>query len=105
MSAQATRVNQLVTAALGLDVEQARWRALTRQISPSDPLPNRLRSIGSAVDVGYLDRKISGDTLKLAIAERTVPIVLIDLRNDDAIVLCRNADDRVHAVLVPAAFL
>ncbi len=101
MSAQATRVNQLVTAALGLDVEQARWRALTRQISPTDPLPNRLRSIGGAVDVGYLDRQISGDTLKLAIAERTVPIVLLDLRNDDAIVLCRNTDDRVHAVLVP----
>ena len=101
MSAQATRVNQLVTAALGLDVEQARWRALTRQISPTDPLPTRLRSIGGAVDVGYLDRQISGDTLKLAIAERTVPIVLVDLRNDDAIVLCRNEDDRVHAVLVP----
>ena len=101
MSAQATRVNQLVTAALGLDVEQARWRTLTRQISPNDPLPNRLRSIGGAIDVGYLDRQISRDTLRLAIAERTVPIVLVDLRNDDAIVLCRNADDRVQAVLVP----
>lgn len=101
MSAQATRVNQLVTTALGLDVEQARWRALTRQILPSDPLPNRLRSIGGAVDVGYLDRQISLETLKLAIKERTVPIVLIDLRNDDAIVLARNAEDRVHALLVP----
>ena len=101
MSAQATRVNQLVTAALGLDVEQARWRALTRQVSVHDPLPNRLRSIGGAVDVGYLDRLISRDTLRLAIAERTVPIVLINTQTDDAIVLCRNAEQRVHAVLVP----
>ncbi|WP_310570241.1 ABC transporter ATP-binding protein [Gemmatimonas sp.] len=101
MSAQATRVNQLVTAALGLDVEQARWRALTRQILSTDPLPNRLRSIGGAVDVGYLDRQISLDTLKLAIAERTVPIVLVDVRNDDAIVVCRDASDRVQALLVP----
>lgn len=100
MPAQATRVNQLVTAALGLDVEQARWRALTRQILPSDPLPHRLRSIGGAVDVGYLDRQISHDTLRLAIAERTVPIILMDLRNDDVIVLCRNDDDRVQALLV-----
>ena len=100
MPAQATRVNQLVTAALGLDVEQARWRALTRQILPSDPLPHRLRSIGGAVDVGYLDRQISHDTLRLAIAERTVPILLMDLRNDDVIVLCRNDDDRVQALLV-----
>ncbi len=101
MSAQATRVNQLVTAALGLDVEQARWRALSRQISPDDPLPQRLRSIGGAVDVGYLDRQISLDTLRLAIAERTVPIILIDRRNDDAIVLCRNDDDEVQALLIP----
>ena len=100
MPAQATRVNQLVTAALGLDVEQARWRALTRQILPSDPLPHRLRSIGGAVDVGYLDRQISHDTLRLAIAERTVPILLMDLRNEDVIVLCRNDDDRVQALLV-----
>ncbi|WP_373060670.1 peptidase domain-containing ABC transporter [Gemmatimonas sp.] len=100
MSAQATRVNQLVTAALGLEVEQARWRALTRQVSPNDPLPTRLRSVGGAVDVGYLDRQISRDTLRLAIAERTVPIVLLDLRNDDAIVLCRNDDDGVQALLV-----
>ncbi len=100
MPAQATRVNQLVTAALGLDVEQARWRALTRQILPSDPLPHRLRSIGGAVDVGYLDRQISHDTLRLAIAERTVPILLMDLRNDEVIVLCRNDDDRVQALLV-----
>ncbi|WP_411278533.1 peptidase domain-containing ABC transporter [Gemmatimonas sp.] len=101
MPAQATRVNQLVTAALGLDVEQARWRALTRQISPTDALPNRLRSIGGAVDVGYLDRQLSHDTLRLAIAQRTVPIILIDPRNDDAIVLCRNDDDRVQALVVP----
>ncbi len=100
MPAQATRVNQLVTAALGLEVEQARWRALTRQILPSDPLPHRLRSIGGAVDVGYLDRQISHDTLRLAIAERTVPILLMDLRNDDVIVLCRNDSDRVQALLV-----
>ena len=100
MPAQATRVNQLVTAALGLDVEQARWRALTRQILPSDPLPQRLRSIGGAVDVGYLDRQISHDTLRLAIAEGTVPILLMDLRNDDVIVLCRNDSDRVQALLV-----
>ena len=100
MPAQATRVNQLVTAALGLEVEQARWRALTRQILPSDPLPHRLRSIGGAVDVGYLDRQISHDTLRLAIAEGTVPILLMDLRNDDVIVLCRNDSDRVQALLV-----
>ncbi len=100
MSAQATRVNQLVTAALGLDVEQARWRALTRQISPDDSLPSRLRSIGGAVDVGYLDRQISGETLRLAIAERTVPIVLIDQRSEDAVVLCLNDDNEVQALLV-----
>ena len=101
MSAQATRVNQLITEALGLDVEQARWRTLTRQISPTDPLPTRLRSIGGAVDVGYLDRQISRDTLRLAISEGTVPIVLVNPTNDDAIVLCRNGEDRVHALLVP----
>ncbi len=101
MSAQATRVNQLVTAALGLDVEQGRWRALTRQISPDDPLPNRIRSIGGAVDVGYLDRQITRETLRLAIAERSVPIILVDLRNDDAIVLCLTDDDKVQALLVP----
>ncbi len=101
MSAQATRVNQLVSAALGLDVEQGRWRALTRQISPDDPLPVRVRSIGGAVDVGYLDRSITHDTLRLAIAEGTVPIVLLDVLHDDAIVLCRNEEEEVHAVLVP----
>jgi ABC-type bacteriocin/lantibiotic exporter with double-glycine peptidase domain len=101
MSAQATRVNQLVSAALGLDVEQGRWRALTRQIAPDDPLPVRLRSIGGAVDIGYLDRSIRHDTLRLAIAEGTVPIVLLDVLHDDAIVLCRNEEEEVHAVLVP----
>jgi ABC-type bacteriocin/lantibiotic exporter with double-glycine peptidase domain len=101
MSAQATRVNQLVAAELALDVEQARWRALTRQISATDPLANRIRSIGGAVDIGYLDRQISRETLALAIAERSLPIVLLDLRTDDAIVLCRDADDHVQAVRVP----
>ncbi len=101
MSAQATRVNQLVTAALGLDVEQARWRALTRQILSSDSLPNRLRSIGGAVDVGYLDRDLTRDSLRLAITEKHVPLVLISASGNDAVVLCKNGDDKVHAVLVP----
>jgi ABC-type bacteriocin/lantibiotic exporter with double-glycine peptidase domain len=101
MSAQATRVNQLVSAALGLDVDQARWRALTRQVLVTDPLASRLRSIGGAVDIGYLDRTLDRGTLGVAIAGGFVPLVLISTRNDDAVVLCRNSEDTVHAVVVP----
>ena len=54
MSAQATRVNQLISESFGLDVEQSRWRTLTRQISPNTPVAGRIRSIGGAVDLGYL---------------------------------------------------
>ena len=38
MSAQATRVNQIVSLALGLEVEAGSWRALTRQVNVQDPL-------------------------------------------------------------------
>lgn len=101
MSAQATRVNQLITAALGLDVEQARWRALTRQIDPSDALPSRIRSIGGAIDVGYLDRRLTDDAVRAAIADGTVPLVMLSADGSEAIVLCRDKAGDVYAVLVP----
>lgn len=101
MSVQATRVNQLVSAALGLDVDQARWRALTRQVLVTDPLASRLRSIGGAVDVGYLDRTLDRETLGVAIAGGFVPLVLTSTRNEGAVVLCRNREDTVYAVMVP----
>jgi hypothetical protein len=91
MSAQATRVNQLVTASLGLDVEQSRWRALTRQISQQDPLAGRLRSVGGAVDVGYLDRALSLDEVRRAVSERQAPLVLLSA--DDATAVVFQADD------------
>lgn len=100
MSAQASRVNQLVAEALGLDVDQARWRALSRQVSPQDPLGSRLRSVGGAVDIGYLDRSLAADDIRRAIAERQVPLVLLDEARDEAIVLTRSGDSRVQARLI-----
>jgi ABC-type bacteriocin/lantibiotic exporter with double-glycine peptidase domain len=101
MSAQATRINQLVTEALGLDVEQARWRALTRQIASADPLPLRVRSIGGAVDVGYLDRTVSLTDIRRVIAERQIPLVLLTASGEDAIVLTSRSDENaVEAVVV-----
>lgn len=100
MSAQASRVNQLIVEALGLDVDQARWRALARQVSPQDPLAGRLRSVGGAVDIGYLDRALVADDLRRAIAERQVPLVLLDEAREEAIVLLRHGDNRVQARLV-----
>lgn len=97
MSAQATRVNQLVSEALGLDVDQARWRALTRQVSGQDPLAGRLRSIGGAVDVAYLDRELSRDEVRAAIEQRQLPLVLLTPDGDDAIVLYRDDADAVCA--------
>ncbi len=94
------RVNQLVTTALGLDVDQARWRALTRQISEGDPLPVKLRSIGGAVDVGYLDRTISHDTLRLAIAEQSLPLLLLSADGTIAIVVTVSDSRRVVATVV-----
>jgi ABC-type bacteriocin/lantibiotic exporter with double-glycine peptidase domain len=87
MSAQATRVNQLISESLGLEVDQARWRALTRQVSQQDPLAGRLRSIGGAVDVGYLDRQLSPDEVRLAIVGRQLPLVLLSVDGEEALVL------------------
>ncbi len=101
MSAQATRVNQLVTASLGLDVEQSRWRALSRQISQQDPLAGRLRSVGGAVDVGYLDRELSPEDVRRAITEGELPLVLLSHDDADVIVLHRKeAGDQTQATLV-----
>jgi ABC-type bacteriocin/lantibiotic exporter with double-glycine peptidase domain len=100
MSAQASRVNQLVADALGLEVDQARWRALARQVSSQDPLAGRLRSVGGAVDIGYLDRSLAADDIRRAIAERQVPLVLLDEGRDEAIVLTRQGDARVQARLI-----
>ncbi len=104
MSAQATRVNQLVSHALGLDVDQSRWRVLTRQIDPSATLAARIRSIGGAVDIGYLDRELSRDVLQRALRERTTPLVLLPVAKGaseaDAIVLRTTAEKVVEAVIV-----
>jgi ABC-type bacteriocin/lantibiotic exporter with double-glycine peptidase domain len=100
MSAQASRVNQLVTESLGLDVDQARWRALARQVSVTDPLPGRVRSVGGAVDVGYLDRTLSADDIRRAIADAQLPLVLLDPAGNEAIVLTRNREDRVQARVI-----
>lgn len=101
MSAQATRVNQLISEALGLDVDQARWRALTRQVSPQDPLAGRLRSVGGAVDVGYLDRQLSRSELRQAIAERQLPLVLPAANDQDVAVLYAAGDGQVRAIMIP----
>jgi len=86
MPAQATRINQLVCSALHLDVDQGRWRALTRQIEEGAPLPVRIRSIGGAVDVGFLDRALTADDIREALAERALPLVLFP-SPDSAVVL------------------
>lgn len=100
MSAQATRVNQLIASTLGLDVDQARWRALTRQVSAQDPLAGRVRSIGGAVDIGYLDRTLTPADLRFAISERQLPLVLLCANGKDAIVVWRGETDEVQARLV-----
>ena len=100
MSAQATRINQLVTEALGLDVEQARWRALTRQIAATDPLPVRVRSIGGAVDVGYLDRRLTSDELRHALDQGQLPIVLLGVVDEEAVVVTCRDDKTLNAVVV-----
>ena len=100
MSAQATRVNQLISEALGLEVDQARWRALTRQVSGQDPLAGRLRSIGGAVDVGYLDRRLSREEVRQAIVDGNVPLVLLSANDEDAVVLRRDDSGAVTACLI-----
>lgn len=100
MSVQATRINQLVSHALGLEVDQSRWRVLTRQIDPSAPLAARIRSIGGAVDIGYLDRELSRELLQSAVRERTMPLVLLAASTDDGIVLHITPEKAVEAVVV-----
>jgi len=100
MSAQATRVNQLISESLGLDVEQSRWRTLTRQISPNTPVTVRVRSIGGAVDIGYLDRTLRADDVRAAIRDKQLPLILLDKEGRDVIVLRRDKDDEVMAVVV-----
>ncbi len=100
MSAQATRVNQLVCEALGLEVEQSRWRALTRQLDTSAPLPARLRSIGGAVDVGFLDRELSREMLREAIEDRTTPLVLLNVATDEALILRASAGAAPEVIVV-----
>ncbi len=100
MSAQATRVNQLISEAIGLEVDQARWRALTRQVSGQDPLAGRIRSIGGAVDVGYLDRRLSREEVREAIVDGNVPLVLLSANGEDAVVLRRDDSGTVTACLI-----
>ena len=100
MSAQATRVNQLLSAALHLEVDQSRWRELTRQVDASTPLPGRLRSIGGAVDISYLDRKLTRELLGAAIRDQVMPLVLLMDGKDDAVVLERSNSGRVRATVV-----
>jgi len=100
MSAQATRVNQLVAAALGLEVDQARWRVLTRQISVDAPLAERVRSIGGAVDIGYLDRVLSPAEFRQAIVDRQLPLVLVTADGAQALVLWCTDDERLEARLI-----
>jgi ABC-type bacteriocin/lantibiotic exporter with double-glycine peptidase domain len=90
MSAQSTRVNQLISESLGLDVEQSRWRALTRQVSAQDSLAERLRSIGGAVDIGYLDRTLAPAEIRTAIDRKQLPLVLLASNGEDAVVLRRG---------------
>jgi ABC-type bacteriocin/lantibiotic exporter with double-glycine peptidase domain len=99
MSAQATRVNQLVSASLHLEVEQSRWRVLTRQVDGKAPLPDRLRSIGGAVDIGYLDRALTQEALQTALREQTVPLVLQSANREDALLLL-NGERGVEATIV-----
>lgn len=100
MSAQATRVNQRISESLGLDVEQSRWRALTRQVSSQVPLSGRLRSVGGAVDIGYLDRSLSPDDIRAAIRDGQLPIVLLDHTGEDAVVLTLESGGLPQAWLI-----
>lgn len=100
MSAQATRVNQRISESLGLDVEQSRWRALTRQVSPQVPLAGRLRSVGGAVDIGYLDRALSAEDIRAAIRDGQLPIVLLDQTGEDAVVLTLESGGLPQAWLI-----
>ncbi|GAB1344599.1 peptidase domain-containing ABC transporter [Gemmatimonas sp.] len=100
MSAQATRVNQRISESLGLDVEQSRWRALTRQVSSQVPLSGRLRSVGGAVDIGYLDRSLSPDDIRAAIRDGQLPIVLLDQSGEDAVVLTIESGGLPEAWLI-----
>lgn len=92
MPAQATRINQLVSDALGLDVESTRWRTLSRQITATDPLSVRIRSIGGAIDIGYLDRTIASAALQEAIDRRHLPLVLLAPDDTSAVVLASDGD-------------
>ena len=87
MPAQATRINQLVCSVLHLDVDQGRWRALTRQVEDEAPLPVRIRSVGGAVDLGYLDRALSPGELREAVRDGTVPLVLLHPDGQSALVV------------------
>lgn len=100
MSAQATRVNQRISESLGLDVEQSRWRALTRQVSAQVPLSGRLRSVGGAVDIGYLDRSLSHDDIRAAVRDGQLPLVLLDYTGEDAIVLSLDGGGLPQARLI-----
>ena len=100
MSAQASRVNQLISKSLGLDVEQGRWRALARQVALHDPIDGRVRSVGGAVDIGYLDRALSADDVRRAVQDRQVPLVLLDATRDEAIVLDTDETGRVTARII-----
>ena len=101
MPAQATRVNQLVCDALGLDVEPGRWRALTRQVPEGAPLEARIRSLGGAVDVGYVDRSLAMDELRAAVTAGVLPVVLLGPAQAAQVVT--RDDDLLPALLQVAA--
>ncbi len=96
MPIQATRVNQLVAEALGLSVDQARWRALARQVSDTDLLAVKLRSIGGAVDIGYLDRELSFGDVRSSIVEKQLPLVFAREEAREVQVLSVGADGAVQ---------
>lgn len=102
MPAQATRVNQLVCDALGLDVEPQRWRALARQVTEADPVATRIRSIGSAVDVGYVDRTLSAADMDAAVAAGVLPVVLLG-PGESVTVVTRDGDGVPEAFQVDAS--
>jgi ABC-type bacteriocin/lantibiotic exporter with double-glycine peptidase domain len=98
MPAQATRITQLICSALSLDVDQGRWRALTRQVEDAAPLPVRLRSIGGAVDLGYLERDLSPDDLREAVRDGSTPLILLPADSAAALVLLPGAPAAVIEV-------
>ena len=100
MPAQATRVNQLVCDALGLDVEPGRWRALTRQVPDGASLEARIRSLGGAVDVGYVDRTLSMEELQAAVTAGVFPVVLLGPAQAAQVV---TRDDDLAPVLLQVA--